>query len=116
MVHSYGGAEVRKRRRKVVKTVNRALEGVERVVGDAVEKRLFLVVSSATVIEEPLKESDVDENVVEVVSPASSEEHVGVLNDLLQLIQKRPPLFPWKYPLRTRKQFQNPRLQWVLTT
>ncbi|KAF9785091.1 hypothetical protein BJ322DRAFT_1218799 [Thelephora terrestris] len=61
-IDSHGDIEVREKRRAVVKAVEKALEGVERVVGEAVEKRLSIVSNAVEAPQEPLN-SDVDDNV-----------------------------------------------------
>jgi hypothetical protein len=75
-IDSHGDAEVRGRRKEVVKAVERALEGVERVIVSLVEKRLSLVGPSTPVIEEPLKGFDVGEDVIETGLPVSTEEQI----------------------------------------
>ena len=92
-VDSRGDAEVRERRKEVVKAVERALEGVERVVGEVVEKRLSLVGPSTPVVEEPLKGFDVDEDIVQEVSPASTEEPVDapVATDAIDAPEESTP-------------------------
>jgi hypothetical protein len=75
-IDSHGDAEVRGRRKEVVKAVERALEGVERVIASLVEKRLSLVGPSTPVIEEPLKGFDVGEDVIETGLPVSTEEQI----------------------------------------
>lgn len=59
-IDSHGDAEVREKRKEVVKAIEKALEGVEHVVGEVVEKRLSLVSSNA---DESLRGFDVDEEV-----------------------------------------------------
>jgi len=67
-IDSHGDAEVREKRKVVVKAVEKALKGVEHVVGEAVEKRLPPIS-----VEEALKGFDVDEDVTEEASPAPEE-------------------------------------------
>ncbi|KAF9777985.1 hypothetical protein BJ322DRAFT_1025354 [Thelephora terrestris] len=63
-IDSHGDSEVRARRKAVVGAVEKALEGVGHVVGEAVEKRLSLVSTSAPAApEESLKGFDVDNDV-----------------------------------------------------
>ena len=76
-IDSYGDVEVREKRKEVVKAIERALEGLEAVVGEAVEKRLSLVVSSTPVTEDPLNGFDVDGNAVEEFVPVSTKEQIG---------------------------------------
>ena len=71
-IDSHGDGEVREKRKEVVKAVERALEEVERAVGEAVEKRLS---PAAPVTEELIKRYEIDEGVVEDV-PASAVEQV----------------------------------------
>ena len=81
-IDSHGDAEVREKRRAVVKAVEKALEGVEQVVGKAVEKRLSLVSTAAAASEESFKGFDVDEDVTEEAVPtndAVSEPSIPVL-------------------------------------
>lgn len=74
-VDSQGDVKVREKRKMVVKAVEKALEGVEHVVGETVEKRLSLISSTTSATEEPLKGSDADEDATEEVAPAK--EQVG---------------------------------------
>ena len=53
------------------------MEGLERVVGEAVEKRFSLAVSSTSVTKVPLNEFDADGSIVEEFVPASTEEQIG---------------------------------------
>jgi len=75
-IDSHGDAEVREKRKVVVKAVEKALKGVEHVVGEAVGKRLSLVS-----VEEPFKGFDVDEDVTGEVSPAPEEVETPVVVD-----------------------------------
>ena len=75
-IESHGDPKVRDERKEVVKAIEEALEEVERVVGEAIEKRLSLVARSAPVTEEPLKEFDVGDGVVEEIVPTSTMEQV----------------------------------------
>jgi len=74
-IDSHGDGEVREKRKAVAKAVEKALKGVERVVGEAVEKRLSLVS-----VEEPLEGFDVGEDVSEV-SPALEQVETPVVVD-----------------------------------
>jgi len=69
-IDSHGDAEVRERRKEVVKAVEKALEGVEQGVGQAVEKRLSLLSAATSAPGGPLRGFDVDEDIVEDVAPA----------------------------------------------
>jgi len=75
-IDSHGDAEVREKRKEVVKAVEKALEGVEHVVGEVVEKRLSFV---SSVAEESLRGFDVDEEVTEEVTPAPEEVEAPVV-------------------------------------
>jgi len=75
-IDSHGDAEVREKRKVVVKAVEKALKGVEHVVGEAVEKRLSLISA-----EEPLKGFDVDDDVTEEASLAPEEVETPVVVD-----------------------------------
>jgi hypothetical protein len=92
-VDSHGDAGVRERRKEVVKAVESALEGVECVVGEVVEKRLSLVGPSTPVVEEPLKGFDIDEDIVDKVSPAPTEEPADapVANDDIDAPEQSTP-------------------------
>ena len=68
-IDSHGDAEVREKRKEVVKAVEKALGGVERAVGEAVEKRLSLVSAIIPATDETLKGFDVDEDVTEEATP-----------------------------------------------
>jgi hypothetical protein len=94
-IDSHGDTEVRERRKEVVKAVERALEGVERVVGEVVEKRLSLVGPSTTVIEESLKGFDVDD-IVDEVSSTSAEEPVDapIVTDHIDAPEQSTPEQP----------------------
>ena len=72
-IDSHGDAEVREKRRAVVKAVEKALEGVEQVVGKAVEKRLSLVSTATAASEESFKSFDVDEDVTEEAVPTEEQ-------------------------------------------
>jgi len=74
-IDSHGDAEVREKRKQVVKAVEKALGGVEHLVGEAVEKRLSLVPTTSPATEEPVKGFDVDEDVAEVTSALEQVEH-----------------------------------------
>ena len=76
-IDSHGDVEVGDKRKEVVKAIERALEGLDRIVGEAIEKRLSLVVSSTPVTEDPLNGFDVDGNAVEEFVPVSTKEQIG---------------------------------------
>ena len=76
-IDSHGDVEVRDKRKEVVKAIERTLEGLERIVGEAIEERLSLVVSSTPVTEDPLNGFDADRSVVEEFVPASTEGQIG---------------------------------------
>jgi len=72
-IDSRGDAEVRKKRKEVVKAVEKALEGIEHVVGEVIEKRLSLVSTATFATEEPLRSFDVDEDVTKEVAPTQEQ-------------------------------------------
>ena len=77
-IDSNGDVEVREKRKEVVKAVEKALENVEHVVGEAVEKRLLIVpTSSAT--DEPLKGYDVDDDVPEETVPVQEQDDTPIV-------------------------------------
>ena len=78
-IDSHGDAEVRDKRKETVKAIERALEGVEHVVSEAVRERLSMVAPSPPVVEVPPKGFDVDEDVIEGAVAASTEEQVDAL-------------------------------------
>ena len=69
-IDSHGDVEVREKRKEVVKAIERALEGVEHVVGEAVEKRLSFTSIATPVTDKPLQGFDVDEDVTDETTPA----------------------------------------------
>ena len=75
-IDSHGDAEVREKRKEAVKAIEKVLEGVERVVGEAVEKRLSLISTTTPPADGILKGFDVDEEVAEEATPA--QEQVGI--------------------------------------
>ena len=75
-IDSHGDAEVREKRKVVVKAVEKALKGVEHVVGEAVEKKQSLIS-----VEAPLKGFDVDEDVTEETPPAPEQVETPVVVD-----------------------------------
>ena len=77
-IDSHGDVEVREKRKEVVKAVEKALQGVERVVGEAVEKRLSVISAATPPTDELLKGFDVDEDVVEEVTPAQEQVDIPV--------------------------------------
>ena len=80
-IDSRGDAEVREKRKEVVKAVEKALEGVEHAVGEAVEKRLSLTSTTTLYAEEPLKGFDVDGEVAEDVTPAPEQVETPAVAD-----------------------------------
>ena len=68
-IDSHGDAEVREKRKEVVKAVEKALEAVERVVGEAIEKRLSFISTTTPVAEASLRGFDVDEDITKEVTP-----------------------------------------------
>lgn len=58
-IDSHGDAGVREKRKEVVQAVEKALEGVENVIGETVGKRLSLISTSPTATGESLKGFDV---------------------------------------------------------
>ena len=95
-VESHGDVEVRDKRKEAVKAVERALEGVEHAVGEAVKERLSLVSPTPAVAEKSLKGFDVDEDVTEEPVLTSVEEQVdapGVIDDVAAL-KESPPTHP----------------------
>ena len=85
-IDSHGDGEVREKRRVVVKAVEEALKGVERVVSEAVEKRLSLIS-----VEGPLKGFDVDEDVTEEASPGPDQVETPVVVDELTVSKPFTP-------------------------
>ena len=73
-IDSHGDAEVREKRKDVVKAIERALEGVEHVVGEAVEKRLSVNSIAAPATDKPLEGFDVDDDTTEETTPALERE------------------------------------------
>ena len=111
-IESHGDAEVRDKRKEVVKAIEKALEGVEHAVGEAVKERLSLIPTTSLVTEEPPKGFDVDYDVTEAVVLGSAEEQVGapVVADMLELprnspqpTQKRPSPSPWENILQPKE-------------
>ena len=80
-IDSHGDAEVREKRKEVVKAIEKALEGVENIVGEAVGKRISLIPTTIPLAGELLKGFDVDEDVTEEVNPASQQNDTPVVVD-----------------------------------
>ena len=80
-IDSHGDAEVREKRKEVVKAIERALEGVGHVVGEAVEKRLSLTSIATPVTDKPLQGFDVDEDVTHETIPAPEQVATPVVVD-----------------------------------
>ena len=81
-IDSHGDAEVREKRKEVVKAVERALEGVEHIVGEAVEKRLSFISTTTPPVDGSLKGFDVDEDVTKEVTPPQEQADVPVIADV----------------------------------
>ena len=79
-IDSHGDAEVREKRKEAVKAIEKALESVEQVVSEAVEKRLSLV-SSAPAGDEPFKGHDAEEDLAEGVAPAREQVDTPAVDD-----------------------------------
>ena len=81
-IDSRGDAEVREKRKEVVKAVEKALEAVERVVGEAIEKRLSFISGTTPVAEAPLGGFDVDEDTTEAAIPVQEPVEIpGVVDE-----------------------------------
>ena len=80
-IDSHGDAEVREKRKEVVKAVEMALEGVERVVAEAIEKRLSSISSTTPAAEVPLKGFDVTEDITDEVVPAREPDEILAVVD-----------------------------------
>ena len=80
-IDSRGDAEVREKRKEVVKAVEKALEGVEQVVEEAVGKRLSFISTTTPATEEPVRGFDVDEDTIEEVAPAQEPVKIPVVVD-----------------------------------
>ena len=76
-IDSHGDVKVRERRKEVVKAVERALEGVERVVGEAVERRISLLGSVA-------------EDIVGEAAPGPAVERVDTPTAVDDLVREQP--------------------------
>lgn len=63
-IDSQGDVEVREKRKEVVKAIDKALEGVERVVGEAIEKKPSHISASALATDGRLQGFNVDEDTV----------------------------------------------------
>jgi len=85
-IDGHGDDEVWEKRRMVVKAVEKALKGVEHVVGEAVEKRLSFIS-----VEEPLEGFDVDEDVTEEASPAPEQVETPVVIDQVTVSEQFTP-------------------------
>ena len=80
-IDSHGDAEVREKRKEVVKAVEKALEAVERVVGEAIEKKLSFISTATPVAEAPLRGFDVDEDITKEVTPVREPVEVPAVVD-----------------------------------
>ena len=91
-IDSHGDAEVREKRKVVVKAIEKALEGVEHVVGEVVEKRLSLTSAITQTIEEPVKGFDVDEDTIDEVAPAQEPVDSTVVVDHITVSESSTPV------------------------
>ena len=80
-IDSHGDVEVREKRKEVVKAVETALEGLQRVVGEAVEKGPSLMTTSKSVTGGPLKGFGVHDNITNKTAPAQDQVGVPVIAD-----------------------------------
>jgi hypothetical protein len=80
-IDSHGDAEVREKRKEVVKAIEKALGGVEHAVGEAVEKRLSLISATIPTTDETLKGFDADEDVTEEAAPTLEQVDAPVVVD-----------------------------------
>jgi len=90
-IDSHGDAEVREKRKEVVKAVEKALEGVEHVVSEVVEKRVSLVSAATSATEEPLKVFDADEGITKV-APAQEQVDTPVVVDTVTVPEASTPV------------------------
>lgn len=81
-IDSHGDAEVREKRKEVVVAIERALEGVGHVVGEAVEKRFSLASDTPNTGVESLKGFDVDEDFAEV-APVQGQADTMAVDDVV---------------------------------
>jgi len=80
-IDSHGDAEVREKRKEVVKAVEKALEGVGHVVGEVVEKRLSVFSMATPATNEPLQGFDVDEDTIDAAVPPQEQANALVFVD-----------------------------------
>ncbi|KAF9649920.1 hypothetical protein BDM02DRAFT_3185869 [Thelephora ganbajun] len=82
-IDSHGDAEVREKRKQVVRAVEKALEGVGNIVGEMVEKRLSIISTTAPGAEEPLKGFDVEDVAEEVAPPQEQIDTPAVVDGIM---------------------------------
>ena len=82
-IDSHGDVEVREKRKEVVKAIEKALEGVEQVVGDAIEKRLSSISGTTSTSEVPLQGFDVGEEVTEEAVPAREPDEILAVDETM---------------------------------
>ena len=80
-IDSHGDAEVREKRKEVVKAIEKALEGVEQVIGEAIEKRLSSISITTPATEVPLRGFDVGQDVTEEVAPTQEPVEIPAVVD-----------------------------------
>ena len=80
-IDSNGDAEVRERRKAVVKAVEKALEGVGNFVGETVGRRLSFISTATTAPEESLKGFDVDGDTTEEAVPTQEQVDIPLVVD-----------------------------------
>jgi hypothetical protein len=93
-IDSHGDAEVREKRKEVVKAIEKALGGVEHAVGEAVEKRLSLISATIPTTDETLKGFDVDEDVTEEAAPTLEQVDAPVVVDGVAVPESSTPIQP----------------------
>ena len=84
-IDSHGDAEVREKRKEVVKAIERALERVGHVVGEEVEKRLSTTSITTPVTGETLQGFDVDEDITKETTPAQERVDALVVVDEVEV-------------------------------
>ena len=80
-IDSHGDAEVREKRKEVVKAIEKALEGVEQVVEEAIERRLSFISTTTPATEVPLQGFDVGQDVTEEVAPTQEPVEIQAVVD-----------------------------------
>ena len=94
-IDSHGDAKVRERRKEVVRAVERVLEGVERDVGEAVERRVSVL---GSVVEDIVGEAVPDPTVEQVEAPAAVDDVVREQSAPAHSVQESPcaeGTIPW---------------------